>query len=238
MKKNTMMRLSAILLVAVLLTTCIISGTWAKYVSTGSANDSARVARWGVTITANETTVATVTENPSGAENEVLVSSTSQIILAPGTNTTELADLTISGTPEVAVTVAYTADLVLTGWTIDEDNNNETPNTYYCPLIITVNGTPYSGSSYSSTAAFETAVENAIAALGATYTLAQIYPEIAGEVTPQNLGTIATAPQVTVAWAYDTTPAGTNDAKDTLLGNAISLSTLQLSINATIAQAD
>ena len=52
MKKNIMMRLSALLLVAVLLTTCVISGTFAKYVTTGTATDSARVAKWGVTVEA------------------------------------------------------------------------------------------------------------------------------------------------------------------------------------------
>ena len=48
MKKNRMMRLASALLVAVLLTTCAISGTFAKYVTTASATDTARVAKWGV----------------------------------------------------------------------------------------------------------------------------------------------------------------------------------------------
>ena len=40
MKKNTMMRIASVLLVAVLLSTCAISGTFAKYTSqyTGSAD--------------------------------------------------------------------------------------------------------------------------------------------------------------------------------------------------------
>lgn len=47
MKKNTMMRLASALLVLVLLTTCAISGTFAKYTSSANASDSARVAYWG-----------------------------------------------------------------------------------------------------------------------------------------------------------------------------------------------
>ena len=47
MKKNRMMRLASILLVCVLLTTSVISGTFAKYTSTASASDTARVAKWG-----------------------------------------------------------------------------------------------------------------------------------------------------------------------------------------------
>lgn len=47
MKKNRMMRLASILLVCVLLTTSVISGTFAKYTTSYTANDSARVAKWG-----------------------------------------------------------------------------------------------------------------------------------------------------------------------------------------------
>ena len=43
MKKNIMMRVASALLIAVLLTTCAISGTFAKYVSTASGSDTARV---------------------------------------------------------------------------------------------------------------------------------------------------------------------------------------------------
>ena len=47
MKKNTMMRIASLLLIAVLLSTSIIGGTFAKYTSTYDAKDQARVARWG-----------------------------------------------------------------------------------------------------------------------------------------------------------------------------------------------
>ena len=47
MKKNIMMRVASALLIAVLLTTCAISGTFAKYVTTTGSSDNARVAKWG-----------------------------------------------------------------------------------------------------------------------------------------------------------------------------------------------
>ena len=56
MKKNKMMRLASFLLVATLLTTSMISGTFAKYVTEGSASDSARVAKWGVEVEATDDT--------------------------------------------------------------------------------------------------------------------------------------------------------------------------------------
>lgn len=47
MKKNNVMRIASALLVAVLLTTCAISGTFAKYTTTVSGSSNARVAKWG-----------------------------------------------------------------------------------------------------------------------------------------------------------------------------------------------
>lgn len=47
MKKNRMMRLASILMIAVLMTTCTISGTFAKYTTEVTSQDTARVANWG-----------------------------------------------------------------------------------------------------------------------------------------------------------------------------------------------
>lgn len=47
MKKNKMMRIASVLLVAVLLSTCAIFGTFAKYTTEVSSSDKARVAYWG-----------------------------------------------------------------------------------------------------------------------------------------------------------------------------------------------
>ena len=51
MKKNKMMRIASVLLVMTLISTCAISGTFAKYVTKMSGEDSARVAKWGVVLT-------------------------------------------------------------------------------------------------------------------------------------------------------------------------------------------
>lgn len=53
MRKNKMMRTASALLVATLLTTSVISGTFAKYTTTTSGNDTARVAYWGFDQTAS-----------------------------------------------------------------------------------------------------------------------------------------------------------------------------------------
>ena len=50
MKKNKMMRIASVLLVAVLLSTCVISGTFAKYTSSANGTDTATVAKWDVSV--------------------------------------------------------------------------------------------------------------------------------------------------------------------------------------------
>ena len=216
MKKNYVMRIAAVLLVLVLLSTCVVSGTFAKYVTAGNASDSATIAKWGVTVEANTSTVATVTEIGGAAEAQVK-SATPEVILAPGTEVAKLADFSISGTPEVAVNVSYVADLQLAGWTLSDA-------TYYCPLVVTVNGTEIAGKDYTSMALFEAAVEAAIAGLSADY------------VVSSDLST-AVAPQVSIAWAFN----GGNDSADTYLGNQAFIGnapTVKLTITATVTQID
>ena len=50
MKKNKMMRIASVLLVAVLLSTCAISGTFAKYTSTAQGKSTVAIAKWNVTV--------------------------------------------------------------------------------------------------------------------------------------------------------------------------------------------
>ena len=97
MKKNRMMRLASGLLVAVLITTSTISGTFAKYVTTDSASDSARVAKWGVTVTATD-------DNDFFKETydgTVATSVSTEDLVAPGTRNDTGVTFAIAGKPEV-----------------------------------------------------------------------------------------------------------------------------------------
>lgn len=44
------MRVAGLLLALVLVTSCFVGGTFAKYVTSGHGNDSARAAKWGVVV--------------------------------------------------------------------------------------------------------------------------------------------------------------------------------------------
>lgn len=116
MRKNKMMRLASVLLVLTLLTTCMISGTFAKYVTTASGNDTARVAKWGVEVTSTSDMFNTEYETLDGALKTTIANSVAtspatgadgKELVAPGTTKTDVA-FTISGTPEVAVNIAVT----------------------------------------------------------------------------------------------------------------------------------
>ncbi len=120
MKKNTMMRVASALLIAVLLTTSVISGTYAKYVTEGGAEDIARVAKWGVVVTGAgylyaDTYKKADTNTPGEANGNAadlsVVSRTTDAaikglngkdkVVAPGTKNDDGLTITVTGQPEV-----------------------------------------------------------------------------------------------------------------------------------------
>lgn len=119
MKKNKMMRLASAMMVMTLMTTSVISGTFAKYVTSDSASDTARVAKWGITIQAGGNLFGTDYAAKEAAENsDSIVVATSQSvsssntdnIVAPGTKNSEGYTVAIKGTPEVAYEVSAVVD--------------------------------------------------------------------------------------------------------------------------------
>ena len=125
MKKNRMMRLASILLVCVLLSTSVISGTFAKYTSDATAFDTARVAKWkityaggsnaGVDITGTNETIVfdlfnTVNEADTTASEEHVKKDNTTAIIAPGTG----GSFKMTVKNESEVTAKYTIALTET----------------------------------------------------------------------------------------------------------------------------
>lgn len=118
MRKNKIMRFASLILVLTLLSTSVISGTFAKYTTTDSATDSARVAKWGVTVLASgnlfgedynpNSTADSVADDVIGTVTTSASSSDSDNIVAPGTKNDTGFTVSISGTPEVAWDVVAT----------------------------------------------------------------------------------------------------------------------------------
>lgn len=221
MKKHSAWRLAGLLLVLVLVTSCFVGGTFAKYVTSGTGTDTARVAKFGVTVTANGSTFAAdyATDDASVAStiSRSVVSSDNSKLVAPGTSG-NMTSVTLAGTPEVAVNVKYEATFTLNDEWKDAEGN------FYCPLEIKVGTTTYKGTAYTSAAEFAAAVETAIEDYSKNYT------------ANNNLATAATTPAVSWSWAFE----GDN-VKDTYLGNQAAAghaATVSLTVVTTVTQID
>lgn len=226
MKKNKMMRLASVLLVCVLLTTSVIGGTFAKYVTTDSASDTARVAKWGVTADVTGGAFATSYAMDDGGKyfTNSVVSSTADKLVAPGTTGT-FTGVALTGTPEVAVNIVKTATVNVEGWNIDHDNDG-TADYYYCPLKITVNGTEYYGMNYGSADLFEAAVKSAIESASDQYEANTNLANISGM-------------NGDYTWKWDFNPTTPyTDEYDTKLGNLETAPTVSISVGVTVTQID
>ena len=231
MKKNTMMRLASGLLVAVLLSTCAISGTFAKYITEKESTDTARVAKFGVDLAvtvdgafATEYDADTTATDKLGvaiAKTVVAAADDQDNLVAPGTKGDLMASATIAGTPEVAVNVKQEATLVLTNWAVD--------GTYYCPLVITVDGTKFYGMDYAGEAdpltAFIEAVEGALDS----------------DINYAPNTNLTESHSVTWAWAFEGTDGKQTDELDTALGNYAAKTgdiTISFTYKVTVTQID
>ena len=116
MKKNKMMRLASVQLVLTLLSTSVISGTFAKYVTTNSADDSARVAKWGIVLQAdgklygdNYGTGANSVPTTDNTVANLSVDADANAV-APGTENQKGLDFSINGQPEVRSELTVTIE--------------------------------------------------------------------------------------------------------------------------------
>ena len=111
LKNNRTMRAAVLLLALVLITSCFVGGTFAKYVTEGDGGDQARVAKFGVTVAATDnsmfkTKYATDDQQANTAGISASVESTTKDnLVAPGTKADDAFIFSITGKPEVAVNV-------------------------------------------------------------------------------------------------------------------------------------
>jgi hypothetical protein len=246
MKKNAMLKIAAILMVAVLLTTCAISSTFAKYTTHATSVDSARVAKFGVVVNTNITNLFEDNYTNVASQGDLDASGatiTMTNLVAPGTSKLlELAS-TVTGKPEVAVSITYSTVIQITGWEIPaglkDPAGNPIEEGLYFPVIFTVGTETYglegmhgegetdpADNTYSTTAALITAVQDALATYGSD-TIAAGTDLTGNGVSDVTFGW---------EWAFD----DNDDAKDTALGNLLPASqpSITVSITTTVSQVD
>lgn len=216
MRKNKMMRFASGLLVAVLLTTSIISGTFAKYTTTTSGNDSARVAYWGF----NQAASTTIDLFDANYNSNKVKSENGDNVIAPGTEKTS--------------TFAF-------GY--DENANVKAPEVEYT-LNVAVDTTGSNTTKLDNDESFKWILKKGDAQATEYDTLAQLVAAIkalSGDVSgtkeyaagtlPTNFTAADEVYTVGWKWAYDG-----QDAKDTALGNDTNLENVNLKITITATQ--
>ena len=233
MKKNFMMRAASVLLVAVMLTTCAISGTFAKYVTADEGSDTARVAKFGVQIAAKDFDMFApeydTTDKAKFSGEKSVSSDNGDDLLAPGTSGS-FGNIAITGTPEVAVEVAIVPTVAITGdWIVDGD--------FYCPVVVKVNDATFYGCDYGSAESFATAIADNIKAKSAVYAAKT---DLSAIYNTENL-------DISWAWAFEkngevlgVTCSKNDDVKDTKLGDRAVAKDLEIfiGVDITVTQID
>ena len=120
--KNKFMKAATLLMALTLMTSCFVGGTFAKYTTSDSASDTARVAKWGVTALVTGSLFGenydetgaheTADKIVASVEGSVDVDANGGNIVAPGTKSDKGLALVIKGTPEVKYDVTYTESAV------------------------------------------------------------------------------------------------------------------------------
>lgn len=224
MKKNKTMRIASVLLIAVLLTTSVISGTFAKYVTRGEIGDSARVAKFGVTISGSGTlfdqnyfregdgnTPAGTATDTDGVVLTIESSDGSKLV-APGSKNNTGMSLTVNGAPEVDVKVTlkiedgskdvWLGQGVYPNRTTAALGDSFENGILYQPIVYTL---------WLDGSVLKTGNLNEIAAFLTTY---ELYVDANTNMTGVNY-----TYTLTWAWDFDNNGLGTTDRQDTLLGD-------------------
>ena len=141
MRKNNkkLMIVVSVLLSLVLITTSVVSGTMAKYVTSGSSSSSARVAKWGVNI---EVDLDENFEKACGDGVKIVENGNSisveipNLKMCPGDDFTKAINVTISGQSEVKLKVNIECDAEYTQseFTIPKDTFGTEKDIRYFPI--------------------------------------------------------------------------------------------------------
>ena len=219
MRKSKSMRLASGLLVVTMLSTCMISGTFAKYTTSVNSEDSARVAKWGFTETSIDLTDLFKTAY------DTTVNSTVDVI-APGTTNSDTFTFTYAEGTANAPEVSYSFTVDTTGSTIDDDIKNN-PNILW----------QLDSGAFGTWDNLLTSIESLSGAVSGTKNYNP------GEL-PAAFTTADDVHTITWKWIFDENASnketGTvnNDVDDTKMGNKTTLDDVNLKITITATQID
>lgn len=239
MKKTKLMRAALLLLVLTLITSCFVGGTFAKYTTSASSSDTARVAKWGF----NDASTINLDNlfHSVHYKNDTKTVESSTNVIAPGTAGEAAFQFTYNAT-DAAPEVAYTFTVSTAGSDcaqsiMDNENIKWSLDNQLAPAVGTKDDPDYAAA--GSWKALLAAIEN-------------LSGDPSGEKTyapgklPTEFGTNNKMHHVAWQWAFatadDTVTAenetAVQDAKDTAMGNADKLAVVTLKITVTATQID
>lgn len=239
MKKTKLMRVALLLLVLTLITSCFVGGTFAKYTTSASSSNTARVAKWGFndasTINLDNLFHKVYYKYEAETHKETVRSNTN--VIAPGTAGEAEFEFTYNAT-DAAPEVAYTFTVSTAGSKCAQsikDNKNikwSLDNKLAPPV-----GKP-SDANYAAEGSWD-ALLAAIEALDGNKTDNKYNP---GEL-PTGFGKTSDKHIVAWQWAFQTTGTdgvvdASQDVTDTRMGNANDLANVILKITVTATQID
>ena len=227
MKKNKIMRLASALLVLTLMTTCAISSTFAKYTTSTTGSDKARVAYWGFDQGANTTLnlFSKTYDNVVGAEKVVAPGTSGNSSFAFGYTNNDGKNITA---PEVAydLTVDVKTNPAADYKALDENKDFTWTLTKKKGETATTVGT------YQTVADLTAALKNLSGDASGTkrYTAGQLPADFTSADETYTIGW---------NWAFeDNNKTAAQDATDTDMGNAQTLDNVELTITITATQVD
>lgn len=237
------MRVAGLLLALVLVTSCFVGGTFAKYTTANYGTDNARVAKFGVTVHGDsdmfDPTYKTDDTSVTAITNSVVALNGKDNLVAPGTKKNNCLTASVTGTPEVAVKVEYVATMTLNGkWEYKYTDEQGEHTDFYCPLIIKVNNTAIKGTDYTDKATFIKAVTDAVSSHNAQY-------------EPNTILDNETNDKLSISWEWPFEVKGADgevdyaiDLKDTYLGDLAAnaadgdMPKIDLGLHLTVTQID
>ncbi len=237
MKKVKTLRLASVLLVLVLLTTSIIGGTFAKYVTKASSGDSARVAYWGFQSTNNLDLTGLFSSQYIDTKvdaNGTVKSADGDDVIAPGT----------SGSAKFAFAYAEIGEEAVVDTTAQAVNAPEVKYSFTVGVEGTCaddikNNTNIQWKLDDGTWGTWDAMVNAIKALSGDASGTKEYE--AGNL-PAAFTTADNEHTISWQWLFPTTGTpeeiAAQNEKDTALGNKATLDTCSITITITAEQID
>ena len=236
MKKNRAMRLAALMLVLVMMTSCFVGGTFAKYTTSIGGVAEARVAYWGFTQD-GEFTFDLFESNDSGILNN------GSGLLAPGSSGEVKVKFAYAENDDVAVApeVDYTFNVTFTatdakGNLADTDALDNNPN-FVWKLYTRKTGLVV----YNTFAELQKAIEDLDGNKPDDRYKAGTLPEAFYDTGSGTDGAV----EYTIGWMWHFEEAGLNitadqtaaqDAIDTAMGNAPDLDDLKITFKITATQ--